>query len=122
MGWSVELCGGTHVRRTGDIGLISVVGESAVGAGVRRIQAMTGDAARHALTGDSHKLRDLAALVKAPVGEIDARLAQLLDDRKRLENELAETKKKLAMGGAGADAAPLPMWLKSMAPSYCDCW
>ena len=102
MGWSVELCGGTHVRRTGDIGLISIVGESAVGAGVRRIQAMTGDAARHALTGDSHKLRDLAALVKAPVGEIDARLAQLLDDRKRLENELAETRKKLAMGGAGA--------------------
>jgi alanyl-tRNA synthetase len=102
MGWSVELCGGTHVRRTGDIGLISVVSESAVGAGVRRIQATTGDAARHALTGDSHKLRDLAALVKAPVAEIDARLAQLLDDRKRLENELAETKKKLAMGGAGA--------------------
>src|ERR1700749_3822006 len=105
MGWSVELCGGTHVRRTGDIGLISVIAESAVGAGVRRIQAMTGDAARHSLTTDSQKLRDLAALVKAPVGGIDPRLAQLLDDRKRLENELAETKKKLAMGG-GTDAGP----------------
>jgi alanyl-tRNA synthetase len=105
MGWSVELCGGTHVRRTGDIGLISITGESAVAAGVRRIQAMTGDAARQALNADSRKLRDVAAVVKAPVGEIDGRLTQLLDERKRLEQELAETKKKLAMGGAGGGPA-----------------
>jgi alanyl-tRNA synthetase len=102
LGWSVELCGGTHVRRTGDIGLISVVGESAVAAGVRRIQATTGDAARHQLNAEGRKLRDLAALVKAPVGEVDGRITQLIEERKRLEQELAETKKKLAMGGSAA--------------------
>ena len=102
LGWSVELCGGTHVRRTGDIGLISVVGESAVAAGVRRIQATTGDAARHQLNAEGRKLRDLAALVKAPVGEVDGRITQLIEERKRLEQELAETKKKLAMGGGVA--------------------
>ncbi len=105
MGWSVELCGGTHVKRTGDIGLISVIGESAVAAGVRRIQAMTGDAARHHLTDESQKLRNLAALMKAPVAEIDARVTQLLDERKRLDHELVETKKKLAIGGAAAGPA-----------------
>jgi alanyl-tRNA synthetase len=102
LGWSVELCGGTHVRRTGDIGLISVVGESAVAAGVRRIQATTGDAARHQLNAEGRKLRDLAALVKAPVGEVDGRITQLIEERKRLEQELGETKKKLAMGGGAA--------------------
>jgi alanyl-tRNA synthetase len=105
MGWSVELCGGTHVKRTGDIGLISIVGEGGVAAGVRRITALTADDARHQLTADSQKLRDLAALVKAPVGEIDARVTQLIDDRKRLEQELADTKKKLAMGGTAAGPA-----------------
>jgi alanyl-tRNA synthetase len=105
MGWSVELCGGTHVKRTGDIGLISIVGESAVAAGVRRITALTADDARHHLTQESQKLRDLAALVKAPVSEVDARVTQLIDDRKRLEQELGDTKKKLAMGGAAAGPA-----------------
>jgi alanyl-tRNA synthetase len=105
IGWSVELCGGTHVRRTGDIGLISVVAESAVGAGVRRIQAMTGDAARHHLNAESHKLRDLAALVKAPVGEVDGRITQLIEERKRLDQELAETRKKLVMGAAVMEGA-----------------
>jgi alanyl-tRNA synthetase len=99
LGWSVELCGGTHVRRTGDIGLVTVVSESAVGAGVRRVEGLTGDAARRHLANESRKLRDLAALLKIPVGEIDTRVAQLVDDRRRLERELAETKKKLAMGG-----------------------
>jgi alanyl-tRNA synthetase len=99
LGWSVELCGGTHVRRTGDIGLVTVVSEAAVGAGVRRVEALTGDAARRHLAAESRKLHDLAALLKAPVGEIDTRVAQLMDDRRRLERELAETKKKLAMGG-----------------------
>src|SRR5215210_3321652 len=99
LGWSVELCGGTHVRRTGDIGLIAVVSEGAVAAGVRRVEALTGDAARRHLAGESRKLHDLAALLKIPVGEIDTRVAQLADDRRRLERELADTKKKLAMGG-----------------------
>jgi alanyl-tRNA synthetase len=99
LGWSVELCGGTHVRRTGDIGLVTVVSESAVGAGVRRVEGLTGDAARHHLANESRKLHELAALLKIPVGEIDTRVAQLVDDRRRLERELADTKKKLAMGG-----------------------
>ena len=67
MGWSVELCGGTHVRRTGDIGLVAVVAESAVASGVRRIEALTGAAARHHLAGEARGLRDVAALMKAPV-------------------------------------------------------
>jgi alanyl-tRNA synthetase len=104
-GWSVELCGGTHVGRTGDIGLIAVAGESAVGAGVRRIEAMTGDAARKHLASESRRLRDLAGLLKVPVGEIDARVAQLMDERRKLERELADAKKKLAMGGGSAKSA-----------------
>ncbi len=102
MGWSVELCGGTHVKRTGDIGLIAVAGESAVGAGVRRIEAMTGEAARKHLASESRRLRDLAGLLKVPVGEIDARVTQLMDERRKLERDLADAKKKLAMGGGRA--------------------
>ncbi|MEX0590205.1 MAG: alanine--tRNA ligase, partial [Xanthobacteraceae bacterium] len=106
LGWSVELCGGTHVARTGDIGVVAVVSEGAVASGVRRIEAMTGDAARRHLAGESRKLHDLAGLLKVPVGEIDVRLAQLLDERKRIERELTDAKKKLAMGGgASAEAA-----------------
>jgi len=105
MGWSVELCGGTHVRRTGDIGLVTIVSQGAVAAGVRRIEAMTGDAARHHLNGESRKLRELADLLKVPVGEIDARVAQLAEDRKRLERELTDAKKRLAMGGGGTQEA-----------------
>jgi alanyl-tRNA synthetase len=106
MGWSVELCGGTHVARTGDIGIVAVVSEGAVAAGVRRVEAVTGDAARQHLAGESRKLRDLADLLKVPVGEIDVRLAQLIEERKRLERELTEAKKKLAMGGGGLSGAP----------------
>jgi alanyl-tRNA synthetase len=102
MGWSVELCGGTHVRRTGDIGLISVVGESAVGAGVRRLEALTGRAARKSANGIIQVAKAASAELRAPLEEMPQRLAGLLDDRKRLERELAETKKKLAMGGGGA--------------------
>jgi alanyl-tRNA synthetase len=105
MGWSVELCGGTHVARTGDIGVVAVVSEGAVAAGVRRVEAMTGDAARQHLASESRKLHDLAGLLKVPVGEIDVRLTQLLDERKRLERELTEAKKKLAMGGGAASGS-----------------
>jgi alanyl-tRNA synthetase len=106
LGWSVELCGGTHVARTGDIGIISGLSDSAVASGVRRIEAMTGDAARKHLAEESRKLNDLAGLLKVPVGEIDVRVEQLMDERKRLERELSDAKKKLAMGGGGkADAA-----------------
>jgi alanyl-tRNA synthetase len=104
MGWSVELCGGTHVGRTGDIGVIAVVGESGVASGVRRIEAISGDAARRHLAGESRKLNDLASTLRVPVSEIEVRVNQLVDDRKRLERELADARKKLAMGG-GATAS-----------------
>src|SRR5215831_7250021 len=101
MGWSVELCGGTHVRRTGDIGIISVVGEAGVGSGVRRIEALTGTEARKALRHLDELAKAAAAEIRAPVEELPARLAQVLDERRRLERDLSEAKKKLAMGGGG---------------------
>jgi len=99
MGWSVELCGGTHVRRTGDIGLISVVSEAGVASGVRRIEALTANAARHELNRFRAEVRSIAAELKAPLAEITARAAALVEDRRKLERELSDAKKKLAMGG-----------------------
>ena len=105
--FSVELCGGTHVSRTGDIGLITIVGEGAVASGVRRIEARTAEGARGQLVAQSRALRDIANLMRAPVDETPARIAQLLEERKRLERELTDAKRKLAMsGGAGDGAAP----------------
>ncbi len=103
--YSVELCGGTHVGRTGDIGLISIVGESAVAAGVRRIEAKTRDEARRRLTANSRAFADLAALLRAPPEEAAHRLEALVDDKRRLERELAEARRKLAMGGGGTSDA-----------------
>ncbi len=102
MGWSVELCGGTHVRRTGDIGLVSVVAESAVGAGVRRIEALTARNARKAANNIIHIAKAGSAELKVQLEELPERIATLLDDRKRLERELSEARRKLAMGGGGA--------------------
>ncbi|HMK89595.1 MAG TPA: alanine--tRNA ligase, partial [Methylocystis sp.] len=99
--FSVELCGGTHVARTGDIGLVSIVGQGAVASGVRRIEARTAEGARSQLVQQAKALREMAALVRAPIEEAPARLTALLEERKRLEHELAEAKRKLAMGGAG---------------------
>lgn len=95
--FSIELCGGTHVARTGDIGLITVIGEGAVASGVRRIEARTAEGARIQLVAQSRALREIAGLIRAPLEETPARLAQLIDDRKKLERELSETKKRLAM-------------------------
>jgi alanyl-tRNA synthetase len=105
--FSVELCGGTHVNRTGDIGVITVVSESAVAAGVRRIEAMTGDAARRYLTEESRRLRQMAGLLKTPVDEAADRLAALLEDRRKLERDLAEARRKLAMGGGSGGGDPV---------------
>jgi alanyl-tRNA synthetase len=105
MGWSVELCGGTHVERTGDIGLISIVGEGGVAGGVRRIEALSGNAARHELNKFRRDIRVISAELKAPVGEVTARATAVLDERKRLERELSEAKKKLAMGGGASGGA-----------------
>jgi len=101
MGWSVELCGGTHVVRTGDIGIISVVGEAGVASGVRRIEALTGNIARQELNQFRRDIRGIAAELKTPVAEVMARASAVLDERKRLERELSDAKKKLAMGGGG---------------------
>ena len=97
--YSIELCGGTHVHRTGDIGLITIVGESAVAAGVRRIEAKTRDEARKRLEADSRAYADLTALLRAPAGEATERLEALIDDKRKLERELADARRKLAMGG-----------------------
>ncbi|HUG45585.1 MAG TPA: alanine--tRNA ligase [Sphingomicrobium sp.] len=103
--YSVELCGGTHVRSLGDIQLLKIVSESAVSSGVRRIEALTGEAARQWLTSRETKLREAASTLKSSPDEVPARIAALIDERKRLERELAETKKQLAMGGGGAQAS-----------------
>jgi len=100
--YSVELCGGTHVAATGDIGLVRVLSDSAVSAGVRRIEALTGDAARRHLTEQDEKLRQVAALLKVQPGDVTSRVEALMDERKKLERELMEARKKLALGGGDA--------------------
>src|SRR5690606_33122706 len=99
--YSVELCGGTHVRATGDIGLFRIVSESAVSSGVRRIEALTGEAARQWVVGREEALKSVAAALKTAPEDVETRVAALLDERKRLERELAEAKKQLALGGGG---------------------
>jgi alanyl-tRNA synthetase len=104
--FSVELCGGTHVKRTGDIGLLHIVAESAVGAGVRRIEAVAGEAAADYFRAQESLLRAAADALKVQPAEVPGRLAALLEDRRKLERELAEVRQKLATGGtAGAGGA-----------------
>jgi alanyl-tRNA synthetase len=102
LGWSVELCGGTHVRRTGDIGLISVTGESAVSSGVRRIEALTGRHARKHANDAMTIAKTAASELRTTVDDMPARIASLMEERKKLERDLSEARKKLAMGGGGA--------------------
>ena len=97
--YSVELCGGTHVHRLGDIGLFTILSESAVAAGVRRIEALTSEHARRYLSGQAEIAREAAATIKTPIGELSARVASLSDERRRLERELADAKKALALAG-----------------------
>ncbi|MBP6877602.1 MAG: alanine--tRNA ligase [Phenylobacterium sp.] len=106
--YSVELCGGTHVARTGDIALFKVVSESGVAAGVRRIEALTGEAARRWLTEQAGVAKTLADQFKVPVAEVAARVEALETQRRKLEKELAEAKRQLAMGGGGGGAAAGP--------------
>ena len=88
LGWSVELCGGTHVRRTGDIGLISVTGESAVASGVRRIEALTGNHARKHANDTMALARTAAGELRTTLDEMPARIAALMEERKKLERDL----------------------------------
>ena len=105
LGWSVELCGGTHVKRTGDIGLISVVGESAVASGVRRIEALTGHHARRHANDAIQLAKAAAGELRTTLDDMPARIASLMEERKKLERELSEARKKIAMGGGGAASA-----------------
>jgi len=101
--FSTELCGGTHVRRTGDIGLFKIVGESAVAAGVRRIEAVADEAARAYFQAQETALKEAAEALKVTPSEVPARVQALLDERRKLERELSETRQKLATGGASGD-------------------
>ena len=101
--FSVELCGGTHVGRTGDIGLFRVVSEGAVSAGIRRIEAVTGEAALALIAENERRLFEAAAILRASPGEVPGRITQLQEDRRRLEQQVVELQKKLATGGAAAE-------------------
>ncbi len=104
--YSVELCGGSHVSRTGDVGLVTVVSESAVASGVRRIEALTGKEARSYLHQQDERVRNAAGILKVAPHDLLDRLEALVADRRKLEKELADVRRKLAMGGSagGGDA------------------
>ena len=112
--FSVELCGGTHVRRTGDIGIFKIVGESAIASGVRRIEALTGAAAEAYLAGEEALLRQAASVLRTSPAELPARLSRLVEENRRIERELADARRALAMAGpaaalsGGGQAAPAP--------------
>ncbi|MGF7157894.1 alanine--tRNA ligase [Bartonella heixiaziensis] len=97
--WSIELCGGTHVKRTGDIGLIHIVSESSVAAGVRRIEALTGTAARLHLNRQDERIHEIADLLKTSSADVEERVRILLDDRRKLDKELNDARKKIALNG-----------------------
>ncbi len=99
--YSTELCGGTHVNATGDIGLVRVIGESAVAAGVRRLEALTGDAARRYLNEQDDRVKTLASTLRVQPAELVDRVGTLVEERRKLEREVTELKKKLALGGGG---------------------
>jgi alanyl-tRNA synthetase len=98
--YSVELCGGTHVRRTGDIGLFKVVSESAIAAGIRRIEALTGEAALDFTNDMQRRLLGIAGALKSSVDDVESRVSSILEDRKKLEKDLAKARKDAAMGGS----------------------
>jgi len=100
--YSLELCGGTHVARTGDIGAFVILGDSASSAGVRRIEALTGQAALAHLRAQDHHLTDVALALKAQPHEVAERVRTLIEERRALSNELAQLKREVAMGGGGA--------------------
>ncbi len=103
--WSLELCGGTHVKRTGDIGIIRILSESAVAAGVRRIEALTGDAARHYLDEQDERYHEVASILKTTPQDALERIHALVEERRKLEKELSDARKQLALGGGASGAS-----------------
>jgi alanyl-tRNA synthetase len=103
--YSMELCGGTHVRNTGEIGLIRITGEAAVASGVRRLEALTGAAALSYLEEQESRMKAIAGALKVPVADAVSRVEALVEERRKLERELADARKKLATGGGGAGQA-----------------
>ena len=103
--YSTELCGGTHARRTGDIGLFRIVSESAVAAGVRRIEAVTGAAAQSYIADETKVLSDAAAVLKVSPADLPGRIESLLDERRKMEKEITELRRQLATGGGGGSAS-----------------
>lgn len=101
--YSVELCGGTHVRQTGDIGLVRILSDSGVAAGVRRMEALTGEAARLYLEEQDERVKAIAAALKTTPGETLERVTALIDERKKLERELADARRQLALSGGSSD-------------------
>jgi len=104
--YSLELCGGTHVAQLGQIGAFVCLGDSASSAGVRRIEALTGQGALDYLRAQDHKLAEAALALKAPAADVPARVKALMDERKALTNEVAQLRRELAMGGGGGDVGP----------------
>jgi len=104
--YSLELCGGTHVARTGDIGAFVVLGDSASSAGVRRVEALSGQPALDYLRAQDHRLADVALALKTPAADVPARVRALMDERRALQNEVAQLKRQIAMGGGAAEDAP----------------
>ena len=103
--FSVELCGGTHVRRTGDIGVFKIVSESAVSSGVRRIEGLTGPGALAFFAQQEQQLSQVADALKAPTSEVAGRVSQLMEERRKLEREVADLRRQMALGGGGSAAA-----------------
>lgn len=97
MGPSIELCGGTHVKRSGDIGLLKIISEGAIAAGIRRVEAVCGEFALNYMNSQEHKLNELSGILKTPKAEISEKVTALLKDKKLLEDELTQAKKKLLL-------------------------
>jgi alanyl-tRNA synthetase len=114
--WSVELCGGTHVARTGDIGLVRIVAEAASAAGVRRIDALTASGAREYLARQDARMRELTGVLRAKPDDVVDRVRALIEERRQLERQLGDARRQLALGGGaaapngkGADATGSPI-------------